>query len=183
MEAAQLARAAGQPVQVVWDRAEEFFYSTFRPAAVVKIRSGLSGDGQDRLLEVPGMGRRQPRLLLGLRHSQPARHLGRKLAGHVQIRPACTRLAWGPGEAPSANTNTFARESHLDILAAKAGVDPVEFRLNHLTDQRLRRALETAADKFGWKPAKRAQRARRRHGLWNLQERKPHGDHGRGGRG
>jgi isoquinoline 1-oxidoreductase len=60
----------------------------------------------------------------------------------------------GPWRGPSANTNTFARESHLDVLAAKAGVDPVEFRLNHLTDPRLRRVLETAAAKFGWKPAK-----------------------------
>jgi CO/xanthine dehydrogenase Mo-binding subunit len=60
----------------------------------------------------------------------------------------------GPWRGPSANTNTFARESHLDVLAAKAGVDPVQFRLNHLTDARLRRALETAVEQFGWKPAK-----------------------------
>ena len=60
----------------------------------------------------------------------------------------------GPWRGPSANTNTFARESHLDALAAKAGVDPVEFRMNHLTDPRLRRGLETAARQFGWKPAK-----------------------------
>jgi CO/xanthine dehydrogenase Mo-binding subunit len=34
-------------------------------------------------------------------------------------------------------------------------VDPVEFRMRHLTDPRLRRALEIAAGKFGWKPSKR----------------------------
>ncbi|HKB55636.1 MAG TPA: molybdopterin cofactor-binding domain-containing protein, partial [Ramlibacter sp.] len=46
IEAARLAKSTGVPVQVVWDRAEEFFYDTFRPAAVVKIRSGLSGAGR-----------------------------------------------------------------------------------------------------------------------------------------
>src|SRR5450756_1576409 len=46
VEAARLAKATGKPVQVVWNRAEEFFYDTFRPAAVVKIRSGLSSAGK-----------------------------------------------------------------------------------------------------------------------------------------
>ncbi len=46
VEAAVLAKAIGKPVQVVWSRAEEFFYDTFRPAAVVKIRSGVDGAGR-----------------------------------------------------------------------------------------------------------------------------------------
>ena len=46
VEAARLALKAGAPVQVVWDRREEFFLDTFRPAAVVKIRSGLDAAGR-----------------------------------------------------------------------------------------------------------------------------------------
>src|ERR1035438_5842311 len=46
VEAARLAKATGRPVQVVWNREEEFFYDTFRPAAVVKIRSGLNSAGK-----------------------------------------------------------------------------------------------------------------------------------------
>jgi nicotinate dehydrogenase subunit B len=60
----------------------------------------------------------------------------------------------GPWRAPSANTNTFAGESHIDMLASKAGVDPLAFRLNHLSDKRMIRVLQTAAEKFGWKPGK-----------------------------
>ena len=46
VEAAKLAKVTGKPVQVCWSRAEEFFYDTFRPAAVVKIRSGIDGAGR-----------------------------------------------------------------------------------------------------------------------------------------
>lgn len=43
---ARLAKAAGKPVMLEWSRAEEFFYDAFRPAAVVKIRSGMDGTGR-----------------------------------------------------------------------------------------------------------------------------------------
>jgi len=33
-------------------------------------------------------------------------------------------------------------------------MDPLEFRLKNLTDQRMIRVLKAASDKFGWKPAK-----------------------------
>jgi CO/xanthine dehydrogenase Mo-binding subunit len=39
-------------------------------------------------------------------------------------------------------------------MAAKAGIDPLEFRLNNLTDKRMIRVLKAAADKFGWTPIK-----------------------------
>jgi CO/xanthine dehydrogenase Mo-binding subunit len=37
-------------------------------------------------------------------------------------------------------------------MAAGAGIDPVEFRLNNLADARMRRVLEAAAKAFGWTP-------------------------------
>ena len=37
-------------------------------------------------------------------------------------------------------------------LAAKAGMDPVEFRLLNLKDARMKRVLQAAAQKFGWTP-------------------------------
>ncbi len=45
VEAARLAKLSGKPVQVAWSRKEEFFYDSFRPAAVVKIRSGITENG------------------------------------------------------------------------------------------------------------------------------------------
>jgi nicotinate dehydrogenase subunit B len=60
------------------------------------------------------------------------------------------RFATGPWRAPGANSNTFARECTLDILAHRAGLDPVDFRLRNLKDERMIRTLRAAADRFGW---------------------------------
>jgi CO/xanthine dehydrogenase Mo-binding subunit len=60
----------------------------------------------------------------------------------------------GAWRAPGNNTNTFARESHIDILATEAGIDPLEFRLRNLQDKRMIRVLQACAKKFNWKPAK-----------------------------
>jgi isoquinoline 1-oxidoreductase len=38
----------------------------------------------------------------------------------------------------------------MDELAALAGVDPLQFRLNHLDEPRLRPVLEAATKHFGW---------------------------------
>ncbi len=38
----------------------------------------------------------------------------------------------------------------MDELAHAVGMDPLEFRLKNLTDERLRTVFQTAADKFGW---------------------------------
>ena len=46
VESARLAKLTGRPVQVMWSREEEFFLDTFRPAAVVKINSGIQSNGK-----------------------------------------------------------------------------------------------------------------------------------------
>jgi nicotinate dehydrogenase subunit B len=49
--------------------------------------------------------------------------------------------------------NVFAIESQIDRMASAAGADPVAFRLQHLTQARMRRVLEAAAAAFGWTAA------------------------------
>jgi isoquinoline 1-oxidoreductase len=152
VEAARLAKAAGKPVQVAWDRSEEFFYDTFRPAAVVKIRSGLTASGKIAFWDakVYGAGEREAQPFYDIPNQRTVSAGGWQGGNPPGMHP----FSVGPWRAPSVNTNTFARESHIDVLAAKAGVDPLQFRLNHLTDPRMRRALETVAKQFAWKPGK-----------------------------
>jgi len=152
VDAARLARITGRPVQVVRDRAEEFFYDTFRPAAVVKIRSGLTSAGKIALWDyrVWGAGNGGARTIYDVPNQRTL------FSGNWQGNPPGMHpFSVGPWRAPSANTNTFANESHMDVLAAQAGKDPLEFRLDHLGDARLRRLLQAAAAQFGWTPGPR----------------------------
>jgi isoquinoline 1-oxidoreductase len=149
VEAARLAVAAGKPVRVVWSREEEFFFDTFDPAAVLTIRSGL--DAAKKIVfwdyTVIGAGSR------GADHGYDIPHHRTLVRGGWNGNPAGMHpFGIGPWRAPGANANAFARESHIDVMAAKAGVDPVEFRLNNLTDARMRRVLQAAAKAFGWTP-------------------------------
>jgi len=146
VEAARLAKLTGKPVQVAWTRAEEFFFDSLRPAAVVKIRSGLDAKGHIDYwdYDVYFAGSR------GADHFYSIPNHRTVSRGARGVHPFAT----GAWRAPGNNTNTFARESQIDVMASKAGIDPVEFRLRHLTDEKMQRVLKAAADKFGWKPMK-----------------------------
>ncbi len=154
VEAAQLAQIAGQPVQVAWTRAEEFFYDAFDPAAVVKIASGLDPAGRISLWDysVYAAGERGASLFYDIPNAR-VRSFGGSLYGPADARKSIHPFAVGPWRAPGANMNVFAVESQIDIMASAAGADPLEFRLRHLTDRRMRSVLLAAADAFGWKAA------------------------------
>jgi nicotinate dehydrogenase subunit B len=146
VEAARLAKLTGKPVQVMWSRAEEFFYDTFQPAAIVKITSGLDASNRlafwDYHVYFAG-GDKAPTF-----YDVPNRRT--TSYGGWQETKGSHPFGTGPWRGPNGNTNTFARESHMDILAFAAGVDPLTFRLTHLKDKRMLRVLDAAANAFGW---------------------------------
>jgi isoquinoline 1-oxidoreductase len=147
-EAARLAQLSGKPVQVAWTRKEEFFYDTFRPAAVIDIRSGLNSANQIVFWEYHNY-------FAGDRSSQPFYNIphykvlsmggwgGRSGGGSVHP------FGVGAWRGPGSNTNVFAIESHIDVMAEAAGMNPLEFRLHNLTDDRMKKVLMAAAEKFG----------------------------------
>jgi len=149
VEAARLAKIIGKPVQVMWSREEEFFFDTFRPAAIVKISSGVDAAGKMVFwdYDVYYAGERGAQQFYTVPNHRTSGH-GRGWQGAEH--PFHT----GAWRAPGNNTNTFARESQIDQMAAAAGIDPVEFRLNNLSDDKMIRVLKTAAETFGWTPAK-----------------------------
>jgi nicotinate dehydrogenase subunit B len=154
VEATQLAKITGAPVQVFYNREEEFFYDSFRPAAIVKIKSGIDASGKMCLWDyhVYYAGTRSAEQFYDVPNNLMSTYgswMGGMGGGGANPHPFAT----GAWRAPGANINVFARESQIDIMAAKLKMDPLEFRLKNTSDPRMRRVLEAAAERFGYKPA------------------------------
>ncbi|MFC1852054.1 molybdopterin cofactor-binding domain-containing protein, partial [candidate division CSSED10-310 bacterium] len=146
-EAARLAKMTGRPVQVAWTRKEEIFYDTFRPAAIVQIKSGLDGAGRivywDYTVYYAGTRGSEPNY--DIPHLRVA-SAGSWRGSSASIHP----FAVGPWRAPANNTNVFARELQMNLMAAQAKIDPLEFRLANLKDERMITVLKAAAKAFDW---------------------------------
>ena len=147
VEAARLAKGAGKPVKLIWTREEEFTWAYFRPAGVIEVSSGVSNDGT-------------------LTEWNFTNHLSGPSGLQTPYEVAVPTEAFQPTKSPlregsyrglAATANHFARESHMDELAAAVGMDPLAFRLKNLQNPRIRAVLTAATDRFGWsnnKPAK-----------------------------
>jgi isoquinoline 1-oxidoreductase len=146
IEAAKLAKLTGKPVMLIWTRDEEFFYDTFHPAGVIKIKSGIDKSGLIKFWDynLYYSGARGSDTLYDVPNSKTT-HYEQKRGGSP-VHPFGT----GAWRAPNNNANTFAREVQIDIMAAAAGMDPLEFRLKNLKDENLRACLKAVADKFGY---------------------------------
>jgi isoquinoline 1-oxidoreductase len=145
VEAARLARAARKPVKLVWTREEEFRWAYFRPAGVIDIKSGVRKDGTITAWDFHNYNSGGS----GIQHKYNIPNQ------NIQFHPSQSPLRQGSYRGLAATANHFARETHIDELAHMVGMDPLEFRLLNLKDERMRGVLEAAAKSFGWqkKPA------------------------------
>ena len=141
LEAARLARAAnGRPVQVVWTRQEEFTWAYFRPAGVIEVESGVSADGKLTAWEFHNYHS-------GMSAIETPYEVANQ---YTEYHAVPLVLRSGSYRGLAATANHFARETHMDELAHAAQIDPFQFRLNNLSNARMRAVLEAGADKFGW---------------------------------
>jgi len=141
LEAARISRAVGKPVKVVWTRAEEFTWAYFRPAGVIEVSSGVRNDGRITAWEFHNWNSGTAAIT----------HVYDIANQKIEFHPCRSPLRQGSYRGLAAPANHFARESHLDELAAVLKMDPLQFRLANLKDSRLRAVLEAAAERFGWK--------------------------------
>ncbi len=70
----------------------------------------------------------------------------------IEYTPADSPLLQGSYRGLAATANNFARESIIDELAWRLGLDPVTFRLRNLADDRLAAVLRAVAEHIGWPP-------------------------------
>jgi isoquinoline 1-oxidoreductase len=150
VEAAKLARLSAKPVMVMYTRDEEFFYDRFHPAGVIKVKAGIDNNGLIKAWEYRSFfaGTRGAEVIYDVPDYKVIDCRGKE--NTPPVHPFYT----GAWRAPNNNTNTFARESQIDILAKTANMDPLEFRLKNLKDQKMTACLQAVADKFGYFPGK-----------------------------
>jgi isoquinoline 1-oxidoreductase subunit beta len=176
MEAAQVAKATGKPVMVLWTREDDMQHDFYRPASFHKLQGCVSSDGK----------------LVGWKHFQTSTSIGSMwgskdeadaakgefgTAGFIPYRSENYRVEYtlAKSAVPRAwwrsvehSSSGFVVESFVDELAAAAGADPVEFRLRLISDDReipdfanpkeakplrtarLKGVLKLAAEKAAW---------------------------------
>lgn len=139
-EAARLAKEAGLPVAVQWTRAEEFMWAYFRPAALIEIEAGLDAGNAISAWDFTNYNSGAAALDTPYRIPNAR---ARFVASDPPLRQSSYRVL-------AATANNFAREAFTDELAEAAGKDPLEFRLAHLDNERMRNVLTAAAQRFGW---------------------------------
>jgi nicotinate dehydrogenase subunit B len=145
IEAARLARAANCPVKLTWTREEEFTWAYFRPVGVMDVSAGVRSDGTITAWEFHNYnsGGSGIRTMYEIANQR------------IVFHPTEYPLRQGSYRALAATANHFARESFMDELAHEVNIDPFEFRMKNLKDDRLRAVFGAAAKKFGWGQAKK----------------------------
>ena len=150
LEAARLAKEAGRPVAMQWTRAEEFMWAYFRPAALIEVEAGLDANNSISAWDFTNYN--SGSAALDTPYRIPNTRV-RFIASDSPLRQSSYRVL-------AATANNFAREAFTDELAEAAGKDPLEFRLAHLDNDRIKDVLKAATERFGW----RERREKRRSG-------------------
>ena len=165
-DAALLSRAVGRPVRVQLSREQEHGWEPKGAAQLMDVAGGLNADGSpagyDFLTRYPSNGAPTLALLLTgvVSPSDVPFEMGDRTSvppyAYPSMRIACddtptlVRASWLRGV--SALPNNFAHESFIDELATLAEVDPIEYRLRYLLDDRARALAEAVANRANWSP-------------------------------
>jgi CO/xanthine dehydrogenase Mo-binding subunit len=174
LEAAFLAQATGRPVRIQGMRAEGIAWDPKAPASVHHAKAALDASGKIIAYQFESKG--FSRVQIDSNESNPGDSLiGQQWGAPLHSTDAFSapeeaydipnkRFAWETIAPPLDRVSPlrtshmrdplgpqthFASESFFDEMALAAKIDPVEFRLKHLSG-RDAAAVKAAAEKFGW---------------------------------
>ena len=155
--AAHLAKAAKRPVKLMLDRDAEHHAGGNRPSAFAKVKAGASKEGKLLAIDAETYGSgghsRGGNFPFPYVYDPGARRRRHK---NVKLNAGNARAMRAPGHPQGA----LVMEQVMDDLAAKLGMDPIEFRLKNLpeTNNTFRtlkpiytRELQIGAERIGWK--------------------------------
>jgi CO/xanthine dehydrogenase Mo-binding subunit len=169
---ALLSRATGRPVRMATTVREDLTSGYPRHPCAIEIRTAVKADGtilgrEARMIMDTGAYAGSGPILTGVATlvlGGPYRIPNLDLHAYAVYT---NKMNFGPYRAPSGPQANFALESHMDLIAARLGMDPLEFRLKNIVGEGdeapngqvleavgLRECLEKVAEAIEWdKPA------------------------------
>jgi isoquinoline 1-oxidoreductase beta subunit len=139
----------GTPIHVIWSREETFRQGKYRDLQAARMRAALGADGLPQAL-VSHVAAWKP-VMFGM--SDAAYVRGPIPNVRIETSKLETHILTGQYRGPGYNSQCFFMESFIDECAARAGVDPLEYRLRLLApwpDAAWRKCLQVAAERSGW---------------------------------
>ena len=170
-QVALIAKQMGRPVQLVWSRAEDMMHDHYRAPSQARFDAAMAKAGRLEALQIkiaaPPSAREQvKRLFDGMDRVEAMQStIGeadiKAVAGlevpydipnlTVDHHSAFVGVPTGNWRSNAHSSNIFYLESFIDELAAKAGIEPLSFRMQMMNNQpRLARCLTGVAAMAGW---------------------------------
>ena len=140
-EAVQIARQLKQPVNLTWSREEDIQHDFYHPHTFHVMQGSVDASGKPhswwhRIAAVGRAGAAE--LPYAIPNSK------------IDVAPVDIAIPTGPWRSVKHHYYAFAQETFFDELAALGKQDPLQLRLELLTDPRMKKVLQLAADKAQW---------------------------------
>ena len=176
IDAAEISKAVGAPVKMIWSREDDMTHDSYRPAGIYNLSAGLDSSGKPVAMRFhatsPSISARlfpsivkdgiDPFAVEGIDNFP---YDAKNLKFTYQMHD--TGVTVGYWRAVSHNLNAVALECFIDEMAHAAGKDPIQYRLDMLdmgstkhqwsglsagvpVGARMQRALEAVRSKSGW---------------------------------
>ena len=168
VQAAQISKAVGKPVKLLWSREDDMTHDFYRPLGLNQVQAGLDAQGMPVALHFKVTSQSITQRAFGLPKDTLDPFMAEAAVAayeipHTQhdlvIHDSGMRV--GYWRAVSHNMNAFANESFMDELALAAGKDPYAYRMALLKNRpRFAHVLKLAAERAGWGQTLPAGRAR-----------------------